>query len=429
MANNNDRPRNMAGYWNRYQEDQQLIHDRLRAFEEALAIRQPPQSRYSSPYGIPLPVLQTAPFQDTLAAAERLPVDATTAQPPKLSLVKMDMAQRIVVANVMASVSSCQVSRARPTRMLFMTMVAAELPEHQFQQVSDWLDQNAEALSTPLSLADESLWLLKYTDLLVKIACKFVSVEDAVQQFKDLLQSGDEAGKTYVERGVRLCGKAARVIVKDSPFTVAEQSAVAENLNYLAKGLKNERVKQLALNHKFEFVRHPKPNLDELLFQYGSFFRIIRSEYQMALHPIKKRSLLVGLRWTEYDTCLATRHDLRDESYSAVEPLDDFSAMQVGPSHIFCGRCGRKGHIVTMCRAKTTTEGEQIVITPEDWLKTFKSARGAMESRPAVSKGRNGGNGGKKKVNGPSKQPPQVAAVVESPVTPQPTAPVAEPDF
>ena len=48
----------MAGYWNRYQEDQQLIHDRLRAFEEALAIRQPPQSRYSSPYGIPLPVLQ-----------------------------------------------------------------------------------------------------------------------------------------------------------------------------------------------------------------------------------------------------------------------------------------------------------------------------------------------------------------------------------
>ena len=122
----------MAGYWNRYQEDQQLIHDRLRAFEEALALRPPPQSRYSSPYGIPLPVLQTAPFQDTLAAAERLPVDATTAQPPKLSLVKMDMAQRIVVANVMASVSSCQVSRARPTRMLFMTMVAAELPEHQF---------------------------------------------------------------------------------------------------------------------------------------------------------------------------------------------------------------------------------------------------------------------------------------------------------
>ena len=71
--------------------------------------------------------------------------------------------------------------------------------------------------STPLSLADESLWLLKYTDLLVKIACKFVSVEDAVQQFKDLLQAGDEAGKTYVERGVRLCGKAARVIGRIPP--------------------------------------------------------------------------------------------------------------------------------------------------------------------------------------------------------------------
>ena len=426
MANNADRPRNMAGYWNRYQEDQQLIQDRLRAFEEALALRPPPQSRYSSPYGIPLPVLQTAPFQDTLAAAERLPVDATTAQPPKLSLVKMDMAQRIVVANVMASVSSCQVSRARPTHMLFMTMVAAELPEHQFQQVSDWLDQNAEALSTPLSLADESLWLLKYTDLLVKIACKFVSVEDAVQQFKDLLQSGDEAGKTYVERGVRLCGKAARVIVKDSPFTVAEQSVVAENLNYLAKGLKNERVKQLALNHKYEFVRHPKPDLDELLLQYGSFFRIIRSEYQMALHPIKKRSLLVGLRWTEYDICLATRHDLRDESYSAVEPLEDFNAMQVGPSHIFCGRCGRRGHLVYTCRAKTTADGEPVAISSEDWLKTFKSARGTMEGRQAAPKGR---NGGKKKFNGSSKQSQQVAAVSDCPAAPQPPAPVVEPDF
>ena len=426
MANNADRPRNMAGYWNRYQEDQQLIQDRLRAFEEALALRPPPQSRYSSPYGIPLPVLQTAPFQDTLAAAERLPVDATTAQPPKLSLVKMDMAQRIVVANVMASVSSCQVSRARPTRMLFMTMVAAELPEHQFQQVSDWLDQNAEALSTPLSLADESLWLLKYTDLLVKIACKFVSIEDAVQQFKDLLQSGDEAGKTYVERGVRLCGKAARVIVKDSPFTVAEQSVVAENLNYLAKGLKNERIKQLALSHKYEFVRHPKPDLDELLLQYGSFFRIIRSEYQMALHPIKKRSLLVGLRWTEYDICLATRHDLRDESYSAVEPLEDFNAMQVGPSHIFCGRCGRRGHLVYTCRAKTTADGEPVAISSEDWLKTFKSARGTMEGRQAAPKGR---NGGKKKFNGSSKQSQQVAAVSDCPAAPQPPAPVVEPDF
>ena len=426
MANNADRPRNMAGYWNRYQEDQQLIHDRLQAFEEALAVRPPPQSRYSSPYGITLPVLQTAPFQDTLAAAERLPVDATTAQPPKLSLVKMDMAKRIVVANVMASVSSCQVSRARPTRMLFMTMVAAELPEHQFQQVSDWLDQNAEALSAPLSLADESLWLLKYTDLLVKIACKFVSVEDAVQQVKDLLQSSDEAGKTYVERGVRLCGKAARLIVKDSPFTIAEQSCVAENLNYLAKGLKNERIRQLALNHKYEFVRHSKPDLDELLFQYGSFFRIIRSEYQTALHPIKKRSLLVGLKWTEYDTCLATRHDLKDESYSVVEPVEDFNAMQVGPSHIFCGRCGRRGHLVYTCRAKTTADGEPVAISSEDWLKTFKSACGTMESRQAVSDGR---NGSKKKCSGSSKQPHQVAAVPDSPEVPQSTAPVAEPVF
>ena len=426
MANNADRPRNMAGYWNRYQEDQQLIHDRLRAFEEALAVRPPPQSRYSSPYGITLPVLQTAPFQDTLAAAERLPVDATTAQPPKLSLVKMDMAKRIVVANVMASVSSCQVSRARPTRMLFMTMVAAELPEHQFQQVSDWLDQNAEALSAPLSLADESLWLLKYTDLLVKIACKFVSVEDAIQQVKDLLQSGDEAGKTYVERGVRLCGKAARLIVKDSPFTIAEQSCVAENLNYLAKGLKNERIRQLALNHKYEFVRHSKPDLDELLFQYGSFFRIIRSEYQTALHPIKKRSLLVGLKWTEYDTCLATRHDLKDESYSVVEPVEDFNAMQVGPSHIFCGRCGRRGHLVYTCRAKTTADGEPVAISSEDWLKTFKSARGTMEGRQAAPKGR---NGGKKKFNGSSKQSQQVAAVSDCPAAPQPPAPVVEPDF
>ena len=81
---------------------------------------------------------------------------------------------------------------------------------------------------------------------------------------------------------------------------------------------------------------------------------------------------------------------------------------------------------MTMCRAKTTTEGEQIVISSEDWLKTFKSACGTMESRQAVSDGR---NGSKKKCSGSSKQPHQVAAVPDSPEVPQSTAPVAEPVF
>ena len=81
-----------------------------------------------------------------------------------------------------------------------------------------------------------------------------------------------------------------------------------------------------------------------------------------------------------------------------------------------------------MCRAKQTAEGEQILISSEDWLKTFKSARGTMEGRPAASKGR---NGGKKKFSGSSKQPQQVAAVSDAPAAPQPPAPATavEPDF
>ena len=134
----------------------------------------------------------------------------------------------------------------------------------------------------------------------------------------------------------------------------------------------------------------------------------------------------MGLKWTEYDTCLATRHDLKDESYSVVEPVEDFNAMQVGPSHIFCGRCGRRGHLVYTCRAKTTADGEPVAISSEDWLKTFKSARGTMEGRQAAPKGR---NGGKKKFNGSSKQSQQVAAVSDCPAAPQPPAPVVEPDF
>ena len=106
--------------------------------------------------------------------------------------------------------------------------------------------------------------------------------------------------------------------------------------------------------------------------------------------------------------------------------MEDFNAMQVGPSHIFCGRCGRRGHLVSMCRATQAADGEQVVISSEDWLKTFKSARETMEGRPAASNGR---NGSKKKFSGSSKQPQQFAAVPDSPAAPQSPAPAVEPDF
>ena len=79
-----------------------------------------------------------------------------------------------------------------------------------------------------------------------------------------------------------------------------------------------------------------------------------------------------------------------------------------------------------MCRAKQAADGEQVVISSEDWLKTFKSARGTMEGRSAAPKGR---NGSKKKFSSSSKQPQQVAAVSDFPAAPQPPAPVVEPDF
>ena len=263
---------------------------------------------------------------------------------------------------------------------------------------------------------------------MTRLCCSVLSPQDAFQQLKDIKQEATEGGEKYMNRAIQLCKQASRCIVKNTLFSDEELTVVTENLVYIIRGLRNPLVRNMAMVARPLFTGHPSPTADELKRQFCGHILSVKAEFKDT-SQMKKRQNLVGLKWKCSDSCPAERFDARDESYSAVEPLDDFSAMQAGPSHIFCGRCGRKGHIVTMCRAKTTAEGEQIVITPEDWLKTFKSARGAMESRPAVSKGRNGGNGGKKKVNGPSKQPPQVAAVVESPVTPQPTAPVAEPDF
>ena len=214
--------------------------------------------------------------------------------------------------------------------------------------------------------------------------------------------------------------------MKNTLFSDEELTVVTENLVYIIRGLRNPLVRNMAMVARPLFTGHPSPTADELKRQFCGHILSVKAEFKDP-SQMKKRQNLVGLKWKCSDSCPAERFDARDEQYySAVEPLDDFSAMQVSPSHIFCGRCGRKGHIVTMCRAKTTTEGEQIVISSEDWLKTFKSACGTMESRQAVSDGR---NGSKKKCSGSSKQPHQVAAVPDSPEVPQSTAPVAEPVF
>ena len=73
---------------------------------------------------------------------------------------------------------------------------------------------------------------------------------------------------------------------------------------------------------------------------------------------------------------------------------------------------------------------------------TSQALAGAMHTNPVVIRRMIGGlreaglvhsskghNGGKKKFSGSSKQPQQVAAVVDSPAAPQSPAPVAEPDF
>ena len=130
--------------------------------------------------------------------------------------------------------------------------------------------------------------------------------------------------------------------------------------------LKNEKVQNLALNNRYDFLRHPKPDFDELLMQYAGFFRLVRSDFQMTRQPVKKRSLLVGLRWTEHDLCLAKHFDAKDEQFSVVQPSEaDFAAMHPSASFL-CGRCGREGHLVTTCHATKTATGKPISISVED---------------------------------------------------------------
>ena len=403
------------------------LFDRMAAVEgrqDPIGGAAPPPPPYVSPYGTPVPELPHAPFSNTTGDRQ----EDRLKQHPKMLFLKSSMSKLQLRSDIMLSIRSCAASTITMPRIYFMTAIARELDQSQILELEDWIQGNFTKLSGDLPLPEEVKVLHQFIDLMTRLCCSVLSPQDAFQQLKDIKQEATEGGEKYMNRAIQLCKQASRCLVKDTLFSDEELTVVTENLVYIIRGLRNPLVRNMAMVARPLFTGHPSPTADELKRQFCGHILSVKAEFKDP-SQMKKRQNLVGLKWKCSDSCPAERFDARDESYSAVEPLDDFSAMQVGPSHIFCGRCGRKGHIVTMCRAKTTTEGEQIVITPEDWLKTFKSARGAMESRPAVSKGRNGGNGGKKKVNGPSKQPPQVAAVVESPVTPQPTAPVAEPDF
>ena len=377
---------------------------------------------YVSPYGTPVPELPNAPFSNTTGDRQ----EDRLKQHPKMLFLKSSMSKLQLRSDIMLSIRSCAASTVTMPRIDFMMAIARELDQSQILELEDWIQGKFTKLSGDLPLPEEVNMLHQFIDLMTRLCCSVLSPQDAFQQLKDIKQEATEGGEKYMNRAIQLCKQASRCIVKNTLFSDEELTVVTENLVYIIRGLRNPLVCNMAMVARPLFTGHPSPTADELKRQFCGHILSVKAEFKDT-SQLKKRHNLVGLKWKCSDSCPAERFDARDEQYnSVVEPLEDFNAMQVGPSHIFCGRCGRKGHLVSMCRAKTTAEGEQIVITSEDWLKTFKSARGTMEGRPAVSKGR---NGGKKRFNGPSKQPPQVAAVVDSPAAPQPPAPVSEPDF
>ena len=400
------------------------LFDRMAAVEgrqDPIGGAAPPPPPYVSPYGTPVPELPHAPFSNTTGDRQ----EDRLKQHPKMLFLKSSMSKLQLRSDIMLSIRSCAASTITMPRIYFMTAIARELDQSQILELEDWIQGNFTKLSGDLPLPEEVKVLHQFIDLMTRLCCSVLSPQDAFQQLKDIKQDATEGGEKYMNRAIQLCKQASRCLVKDTLFSDEELTVVTENLVYIIRGLRNPLVRNMAMVARPLFTGHPSPTADELKRQFCGHILSVKAEFKDP-SQMKKRQNLVGLKWKCSDSCPAERFDARDESYSAVEPLDDFSAMQAGPSHIFCGRCGRKGHIVTMCRAKTTTEGEQIVISSEDWLKTFKSACGTMESRQAVSDGR---NGSKKKCSGSSKQPHQVAAVPDSPEVPQSPAPVVEPVF
>ena len=377
---------------------------------------------YVSPYGTPIPVLPNAPFSNTSTGDRQ---EDRLKQHPKMLFLKSSMSKLQLRSDIMLSIRSCAASTVTMPRIDFMMAIARELDQSQILELEDWIQGKFTKLSGDLPLPEEVDVLHQFIDLMTRLCCNVLSPQDALQQLKDIKQEAMEGGEKYTNRAIQLCKQASRCIVKNTLFSDEELTVVTENLVYIIRGLRNPLVRNMAMVARPLFTGHSSPTADELKRQMCGHILSVKAEFKDSSQP-KKRHNLVGLKWKCTDTCLAERFDSKDESYSVVEPLEDFNAMQVGPSHIFCGRCGRKGHLVYTCRAKTTAAGEPVEISQEDWLKTFKSARGTMEGRPAAPKGR---NGGKKKFSGSSKQPQQVAAVTDFPAAPQPPAPVAEPDF
>ena len=378
---------------------------------------------YVSPYGTPVPELPNAPFSNTSTGDRQ---EDRLKQHPKMLFLKSSMSKLQLRSDIMLSIRSCAASTVTMPRIDFMMAIARELDQNQILELEDWIQGKFTKLSGDLPLPEEVNMLHQFIDLMTRLCCSVLSPQDAFQQLKDIKQDATEGGEKYMNRAIQLCKQASRCLVKNTLFSDEELTVVTENLVYIIRGLRNPLVRNMAMVARPLFTGHPSPTADELKRQFCGHILSVKAEFKDP-SQMKKRQNLVGLKWKCSDSCPAERFDARDEQYnSVVEPLEDFNAMQVGPSHIFCGRCGRKGHLVSMCRAKTNAEGEQIVITSEDWLKTFRSARGTMEGRPAASKGR---NGGKKKFSGSSKQPQQVAAVSDSSAAPQSPAPVVEPDF
>ena len=377
---------------------------------------------YVSPYGTPIPVLPNAPFSNTSTGDRQ---EDRLKQHPKMLFLKSSMSKLQLRSDIMLSIRSCAASTVTMPRIDFMMAIARELEQSQILELEDWIQGKFTKLSGDLPLPEEVDVLHQFIDLMTRLCCNVLSPQDALQQLKDIKQEAMEGGEKYTNRAIQLCKQASRCIVKNTLFSDEELTVVTENLVYIIKGLRNPLVRNMAMVARPLFTGHSSPTADELKRQMCGHILSVKAEFKDSSQP-KKRHNLVGLKWKCTDTCLAERFDSKDESYSVVEPLEDFNAMQVGPSHIFCGRCGRKGHLVYTCRAKTTAAGEPVEISQEDWLKTFKSARGTMEGRPAAPKGR---NGGKKKFSGSSKQPQQVAAVTDFPAAPQSPAPAVEPDF
>ena len=264
---------------------------------------------YVSHHGTILPNVPFSPFANTAEGEPVVPEADRLRHVPTMTPLRPGMSKLGVEANIMASVHASMMSAVPRLRLHLMHSILSELGPELRSRIDDFLEENREPLSARLTIAQEMEWLHRYTDMCIDCICPVLTPADSLQQLQDIRQQHGEAGEQYVERALRLCKAAQRIICSEAPFSASQLPIVAENLTYICMGFKNVRVREMALSSRLLFSGHPRPTVQELKRLFCGHIYNVRAEVKMDPQLIsqdgkERPGSQRGLRWTAQDVCL-----------------------------------------------------------------------------------------------------------------------------